>query len=482
MKTPTLSSILLDGGAGYNVYTTKITYPLESFRVLNSPARALVRIGMPEADASGLVGPSDLVPDEWDATCRERFYSLSVEDQIDVCALVTCVVHELLHHFDMLRTPFGASLHEKLCREFLAFERWTPTLLDAPDGFFDQPLADWALSVRAGPEEAAKLQEGSRLDQALLSLRGTIAFDEVRRGAMPRHVTEGWAGNSKLLTLTGSRKYNKVTINQLWASLRLKDGVSYLGPNEIIEGRTLAICLIYLFHLLGEDAHAIDVVRKYVNHYYSGQSPYLALLEIHSGTDVAGLFNEDISLIKRRLWETAANGWYSLQSPIAVEEDDILQSMTARCVQAARLMRDNDLSSFSSVWAFLSTVEAHFSKVGAHPIEESLELSVKRLTNTISVCDDCNDPEMRNWYQEILRVIRDELDERIPNGYMLGTGLPPDGNPIRWADNGAFRCVGLREAPGRATKWYELRQLLLTKRGQADKKTQGLRDFFGCRQ
>ncbi len=479
METSTLSSILLDGGAGYNVYTTKITYPLDSFNVLKSPARALIRTGMIEPDASGPVSPSDLVPDEWDDTDREIFYGLSVDDQIDVCAFVTSIVHELFHHMDLLRTPFGASLHEKLCREFLAFERWTPTLLDAPFGFFDQPLADWTQSVPAGPNEARKLQEESTLDQALVSLRGTIAFDEVRRGTMPRHVTEGWAGNTDLLTLTGGRKYEKVTVNQLWASLRLKDGSRYLSPNEIIEGRTLALCLIYLLHLLGEDTSAIDVVRRYVDHFYSGQSTYLALLEIHSGTDVATLFNENINTLKRRLWETAVNGWYSLHSPIAAEEDDILQSMTARCVQAARVMRDTNLFSFSNVGSFLSKMEGYFSNLGARPIGDSLRISAERLTLTISMCDDCRDPEMRNWYHDVLWIIRDDLLERIPSGYGLGTGLPPDGNPIRWADNGAIRCLKLREAPDRATEWYELRQLIVTKRGRAEEKAQRLRDFFG---
>lgn len=407
---------------------------------------------------------------------------MSVKDQIDVCAFITSIIHELFHHMDLLRTPFGASLHEKLCREFFAFERWAQTLLDAPVGLFDHPLADWAVSVAPGLEEARKLQEGSMLDQALVHLRGSIAFDEVRRGTMPRHIREGWGRNTDLLTLTGGRKYEKVTVNQLWATLRLKNEPCYLSPNHIIEGRTLALCLIYLLHLLGEDRSAIDVVRRYVDHFYSGQSTYLALLEILSGTDIATLFNENVNTVKRRLWETAANGWYSLHSPVSVKEDDILQSMTARCVQAARVMRDTNILSFSTVGAFLLAIEDYYSTrlgSGSRPIGESLNISAERLNLTISMCDNIKDPEMRNWYRDILGVIRDNLLERIPIGYELGTGLPPDGNPIRWADNGAIRCLRLRNAPERVTEWYELRQLLLTKQGQAEKKAQKLRDFFG---
>jgi hypothetical protein len=155
-----------------------------------------------------------------------------------------------------------------------------------------------------------------------------------------------------------------------------------------------------------------------------------------------------------------------------------LQSMTGRCVQAARVMRDTNLFSFSNVGAFLSRMEAYFSNLGARPIGDSLRISAERLNATISVCDICRDTEMRNWYQGILRLIRDDLFERIPRGYELGTGLPPDGNPIRWADKGSIRCLELREAPRRAIEWYELRQLLVAKSGWAEKKKQKLQDFF----
>jgi hypothetical protein len=478
MEPSVLSSILLDGGAGYNVYTTKINYPYDSFKVLSSSARALIRLGMADVDISGDISPSDFVPDEWDGGHRRLFFDMSAKDQLDVCAFLTSIVHELFHHCDLLRTPFGASLHEKLCREFLSFERWMPTLLNAPIGFFDQPLADWALSAPVGPTEARRLQAGSKLDQALVELRGPISFDEVRRGTMPRHVKEGWAGNTKPITLTGGLKYEKVTVNELWATLRLNDGTYYLGPSEIIEGRTLALCLIYLFHLLGEESAGIDVVQRYVKHFYSGHPAYLTLLEIHSGLEVAKLLSEDANTIKRRLWETAVNGWYSLNCQLVVAEDDLLQSMTARCFQAARVMRDTNLFSFSNLWSFLSAIENFFSTLGGRPIRDSLKICTERLNGTITMCDDCKDSQMRNWYREILQMIRNDLLERIPNGYALNTGLPPDGNPIRWADEGAIRCVGLRAAPRRVAEWYDLRQLLVGKRGRAEEKMQRLRDFF----
>src|SRR5262249_48610028 len=150
--------------------------------------------------------------------------------------------------------------------------------------------------------------------------------------------------------------------------------------------------------------------------------------------DIGKLFSENINTIKKRLWETAVNGWYSLNCPLAIEEKDVLQSITARCVQAALVMRESDLSLFADVGEFLLAVENQFADLGVRPISDSLRISAERLNFTISMCDDCRDPEMRNWYQDLLRLTRDNLVERIPLGYELGTGLPPDGNPRRWAD------------------------------------------------
>jgi hypothetical protein len=476
-----LTNILRDGGAGYNAYTTDITYPGESFASLSSSARAIILLGNTDFDFQGFVNPFDLVPNNWDETQRKIFDEMSSQEQVDVCAFVTSIVHELLHHLDFLQTPFGASFHEKLCREFLAFEHWVPTLLECSIEFFNQPLVDWVQSAPAGLDATRMLQEGSPLDQALVELRGPIAFDEVRRGTMPRHVKQGWGSNTNALTtLTGGRKYEKVTINQVWASIRLENGSRYLSPNEVIEGRTFAMSLIYLFHLLGENVSTIDVVRSYIDHFYKGQSTYLSLLEIHSGTDIYTLLDgKNFKMIKRRLWETVVNGWYSLHSPIAIKPEDILQSMTARCIQIARVMRDTDLSTFSTYSAFLSTVDDYYAKdASARPIRETLKISAERLSLSIAMCKDCIDTEMRSWYDEILQVIRENLLERIPSGYELGTGLPPDGNPMNWVDDCAIRCCELSKAPQRIIDWYELRQLLLTKRDHAEEKLERLRDFF----
>ena len=475
----TLSSILLDGGAGYNIYTTEINYPVDSFEALSSSAKVLVRLGMLDLAASGYINPIELVPDEWNEFHRELFHRMSDEEKIDVCAFVTAIIHEFLHHMDLLRTPFGASLHEKLCREFVNFERHAPTLLEEPISFFNQPFADWCQSALTGPDEAMRLQEGSALDQALVSLRGTVAFDEFRRGTMPRHVEEGWNGNTKPLKLAGGRQYEKVTINQVWVSIRIKDGSYYLSPNEIIEGRTLATCLLYLLHLIGEDSAAINVIKKYIDRFNRGLAKNLSLLEILAGQDVATLLKEDISTIKKRLWETVINGWYSLHAPVSAEKSDILQSMTARCTQMARVMRDTDIRSFSTINKFLSTVEDYYaSQLNARPIADSLSLSADRLGQTISACQSCKDAELRSWYSKILKVIQNDLIERVADGYELGTGLPPDGNPVRWSDDGAIRCVELPAASERVHEWYALRQLLITKRGRADEKIARLRGFF----
>jgi hypothetical protein len=120
----------------------------------------------------------------------------------------------------------------------------------------------------------------------------------------------------------------------------------------------------------------------------------------------------------------------------------------------------------------------YFSNSGVYPVVYLLRMSVERLNLTLSMCKGCRDPDMRNWYQDILKMVRDDLYLRKSAEYEMGTGLPHGGNPVRWADSAVFPCMGLREAPARVNEWYDLRQWIVTKHGRAEEKKQKLRTFF----
>ena len=120
-----LSDALRDGQDGYHVYSTRLELPDASFRDLSKVAQKIVRFGGSEP-LTGAVSPIAMVPDSWDPGYRRLFFALPETERVELCGFLTVIIHECQHHFDLLRTPFGLSLHEKLARDFLAFERWLP--------------------------------------------------------------------------------------------------------------------------------------------------------------------------------------------------------------------------------------------------------------------------------------------------------------------------------------------------------------------
>ena len=110
--------ILLDGAAGYDSYTISLNLPSTLFGTLGTMARGLLLMDTPLPLPAHGVHPIDLLPVEWDDGDRKMFDRLPIEDKLTLVGGYTAIIHESLHHLDLLRTPFGASVHEKLCREY----------------------------------------------------------------------------------------------------------------------------------------------------------------------------------------------------------------------------------------------------------------------------------------------------------------------------------------------------------------------------
>src|SRR5271170_5017075 len=113
MSHKLLSDALRDGPDSYNVYSTRLALPDGRFRDLSKVAQEIVRFGGSEP-LIGTVSPIAMVPDNWDPIYKELFFALPEAERIDLCGFLTVIIHECQHHFDLLRTPFGLSLHEKL--------------------------------------------------------------------------------------------------------------------------------------------------------------------------------------------------------------------------------------------------------------------------------------------------------------------------------------------------------------------------------
>ena len=477
-QSSTLREILRDGKAGYTSYTTHINMPPDLLLSLGKRALAFAMARVPDFGEPGKADLTDLVPATWEPVERKFFFGLPGEDQLAIMGLFTCVIHECLHHFDLLRTPFGASFHEKMCREFMAFERAVPELIDHGGDLLNKPLADWAVSNAPG-EPTQRLLSGSPLDRALFDLCGPIAFDEVRRGTPPRYVSDGWPlSTATTLKLRGERRYKQVTVNWLWPSIETTRKGQYLSPNEVIEGRTFAICVIYLLELLGFTRESIAAVRRYVDHFYSSAPKYLTLLELHAGMSADQLWDETEDTIYVRLWETALNGWYALHAPPPVETQGMAHSMVARSLMLAKSYIEAPLRTFPTASACLAALDDRFTSADYLPAAEALKVSAERLTLTLGLNGTCRDPVVRDWYDVLLTRIRDDLVTREKTGYELRTGMPPDGNPLRGVDEATFKMWDFPAAPDRVVDWFELRTELVQKAPSAENKIRSLRSFF----
>ncbi|MFC7724918.1 hypothetical protein ACFQW6_07360 [Nocardioides sp. GCM10028917] len=473
----------------YSWTTTKISVPPTLLAAMSKMAQSFFwfLLEIPTSgDTKALRGDQLLAP--WDPESRRYFAELEPEVQVEICACVCAISHEWIHHFDLLGTPFGANLHGKLCREYLAFQKWAPLLTQKCPDVFDGPLMDWLASTPAGPDAAQALVGSGPLGHAQVELRGPVRFYEVVHGAFPRHVTTGWGENTTFPTikLGGDRQYEKITVNELWSTIRGAGPDGYLSPRDIVEGRAFVLNLLFIWHLVGgadppDGMDALGLLRRYTAAYYEDSPRYTAALEVVAGQTVDDLLaSGDTDLVQRELTTTAVITWYALQSPPPIERDDVLQGITARFLYAAKVAKDNDWRSFKDgPLRLLEGVDEHFAEVGSKPCDALLRQSVQVLELTRTENAACSAPEVRGWYEKVLSAIQRTLHARIGDGYWSPWGLAFSGNPIDHVDDTINAGIGqLEDAPALMTDWYELRALVLRKQGRREEKISQLRSWF----
>jgi hypothetical protein len=480
MSRRVLSAALRDGPDSYNVYSTRMALPDAQFGDLSPKAQKIVRFGGIEELTAFIPSPIAMVPDSWDPDYKELFFGLPEAERIDLCGFLTLIIHECQHHFDLLRTPFGLSFHEKLAREYLAFERWMPTLLERPE-LFKAPLAEWLLSRPPGEDVSAQLAKGSHLDQAMFDLRGSVAFDEVFRRVPPRRIKDGWPKSTGNIMIRG-KAWQPITVNRLWLTIRTPWDSRYLGPNEVIEGRTLAMCLLYLTYLLGPGDETRAVLQAYCDAYYKDNFRYIGLLEIQAGMPLKELLALDIHTITMVLHEVEAASWYALHGPVSVNEVDVQQGVATRYLLAGRFLEAESWEDQKHVVELLELMDQKFAPIGAISVHDGLARAAFRAAATRDRIEKIADPEMRAWYDALLAVIGRDMKRRLKGGYRYLIGIPDDGNSLREdrEEEGANEVMELDPAGDRVCEWYKLRERVVYIIGlAAEEKIHDLRTFFG---
>ena len=479
MSSQRLRDLLRDGGAGYEYRATTITLPGDLFQSLSSNAQLIIRH---EGNSwlDGKVSPVDFVPDRWDPAAKWIVAALPMTERVDLCAFLSAVMHECQHHLDLMRTPFGLSVHERAAREYLAFERLTPYIVSHPD-ILDRPLADWILSLGPGTSEEGMLTS-PETRQAEIDLRGVIAFDEFRRGTPARNVRNGSRnlGTDKLVIRGHSWKLQ--TVNELWPTINKGVG-GYLSPTDVVEGRALAMCLLYLIDLMGPTAATIATLRAFVEEYYSeqGAETYTSLLEIHAGRPVVEIWDLEPREVRGICHDAMWSSWFALHSGVGAHEKDANYNVSMRCLLAAALFYRSGGNVGEAGLDAIQGVDSLFAKVGGPTGEMAIANAIDRCDLVLELyVKNIADPTMRAWFQTVLRTIGSELVRRSQHGYRCLSGTPDDGNSLRSArtDFGANEVMSFAPGEKRVAEWFRIRRHVVTKMADADSKRRELRDFF----
>jgi hypothetical protein len=185
--------------------------------------------------------------------------------------------------------------------------------------------------------------------------------------------------------------------------------------------------------------------------------------------------------VYRCLTSTQLASWYALHAPPPVVPDDTLQSLTMRFVIAARETAQHDWMRFQGgAIALLQAIDDAYGDIGTKSAHDLLKQSSQVLAFTRSMNGECADPIMRDWFDEVLNAIQLTATARVPDGYASNWGLTTAGNVLAAIDEALNAGVGeLYDAPARVSEWYDLRNLVLYKHGQREKKIAALTAWFG---
>jgi hypothetical protein len=469
--------------AQYKSHLCDVRLPPDLFSLLSSEARAFIRI-LTETYDAGDYSVYQFLLDEWTDADRTRFEALGPDTQLEVLGFVTGLLHEYTHHVDLLTTPTGANFQSKMLREYLAFQRHWPTLVNAEPPLLDADttLADWLARHPAGPDSARDLMARGSLGVAEVELRGPAAFEDMMRGVPPRRVTTGWPGEEKHSVTLRGRQYEKLVVNQVWATIDpAAAGVRYLGLREILEGRALALSLFYIFHLLGDRlAGDQQVILRYVRHFYRNSAQYKVATATVAGKDLDELCASPGPSLLVAIQETFVAAWYALHSPPPVVGDDVLMASPSRFLMACRALQENDICGFSSVSSFFNALDRELShRLSYKPARELLDQTIDTLESVVGYADECTNPIMRAWFRTVISTIIDVHRARLESGYELSSGMPWNGNVLTGIDASIGDALTrIDSPPTEVTKWFTLRSAVLYTRGGA-KGLKQLEDWFG---
>jgi hypothetical protein len=158
-----------------------------------------------------------------------------------------------------------------------------------------------------------------------------------------------------------------------------------------------------------------------------------------------------------------------------------LQSLTGRFVAAARVTSHNDWTLVEGeALGLMRGIDDFAREIGAKPAPILLEQAAQVVGKTREENQACVDNEIRDWFDRLLYAIEVTAKRRAPSGYASSWGLCDSGNVLDAIDEPLNAGVGqLADAPRRLREWYDVRKLVLYKRGRRQDKIAQLTSWFG---
>lgn len=467
--------------ARYTGHINTVSLPPDLISHLSVRSGALVRV-LAGGYEEGNYSIDNFLPDDWDPQSRSLFWSLDQEERLEVCGFLTALLHEHVHQIDLLTTPFGANLHGKLAREYVSFQEHWRTLVEKGSAKLVAPLTDWLHEPAAGPDAASEIARSRPLGQLSVELRGTALFDDFLQGAEANRITTGWGSQTDSVRLAKNKMYPKITINKVWASVDpLRSGVRYTGPHEVLEGRALSLCTLYLWHITGRSGKSQELIRDYFGAFYANSPRYKVVLELLTGLDVDDFAQTDPTSFHNGLRDAVLATWYGLHSPMPSVPDDVLMSLPTRFIIAARALADSRGQQYTSGVEFLDLLDERMNhELAFVPAGQLFDKALKGISDAQRVARTCSRPEMRAWFVRLLDGLSEICAGRRAVGYNSLYGLPENGNVITGigeVDGDEIARAMLPPSP-KVLEWFQLRQLILFGRGQHAKKIAGLRNWF----
>jgi hypothetical protein len=253
------------------------------------------------------------------------FDCMSDDEKLEILCLYTVPIHEFRHHVDMLLTLFGVHFYWGLAQEYVAFQGFSPFLLQNQDFILPGPLKE--LDERLKTMDKAIPHEWERKWAAFK--REVLTFEAYTdfRGMNP--VGKAIVRTPENVARVLGMEFEEVIIHGLAVSFSPKNRPDwYMRAATLLEGRAILASLLWIMWNLEGHPALSRILVNYTKTLYpsDGNYDYRFLLDIAAAYMGAKSIEESFEkhephVVQHRLTRVDAAAWFALQAAIKVKQD-----------------------------------------------------------------------------------------------------------------------------------------------------------------